>query len=157
MGASSVGPHASPPRVSSARWRGGAPRASRIFCRNTNAPPPASPGTREIKCQNVTMVQFAARLQFQTQELNRPVEDATGLEGTWDLDLTFSMRAGMSFGGRGDDAGGDSNAVPSASVPTGGLTLFEAIEKELGLKLEKQKRALPVVVIDHIDPKATDN
>lgn len=131
--------------------------ASRIFCRNTNAPAPAPPGTREIKCQNVTIAQFAERLQFQTQELSWPVEDATGLEGTWDLDLTFSMRAGMSFGGRGGDAGGGSNAVPSASDPTGGLTLFEAIEKELGLKLEKQKRTLPVFVIDHIEPKPTDN
>jgi uncharacterized protein (TIGR03435 family) len=131
--------------------------AGRIFCRNTNAPAPAPPGTREIRCQNVTMAQFAERLQYQTQELSWPVEDATGLEGTWDLDLTFSMRAGMSFGGRGGDAGGGINAVPSASDPTGELTLFEAIEKELGLKLEKQKRTLPVVVIDHIGPKPTDN
>ncbi len=104
-----------------------------------------------------TLAQFAERLQFQTQELSWPVEDATGLEGTWDLDLTYSMRAGMSFGGRGGDAGGGINAVPSASDPTGEFTLFEAIEKELGLKLEKQKRTLPVVVIDHIEAKPTDN
>ena len=32
-----------------------------------------------------------------------------------------------------------------------GMTLFEAVEKMLGLKLEQQTRAIPVTVIDHVD------
>ena len=48
-------------------------------------------------------------------------------------------------------------AIPTASDPTGGYTIFEAIEKELGLKLEKQKRTMPVIVIDSIEQKPTDN
>ena len=47
--------------------------------------------------------------------------------------------------------------MPSASNPTGGYTLFEAIEKQLGLKLEKQKRTMPVIVIDSMEQKPTDN
>ena len=36
-------------------------------------------------------------------------------------------------------------------------SLFDAVEKQLGLKLEGQKRTYPVFVIDHIDEKPTDN
>ena len=134
---------------------------SRIFCKNQPAPPGAPPGSRMMKCQNASMAQFAERLQNQSPDLSWPVLDATGLEGAWDFTLTFSMRPMMAAGaGRGgaEAAGPPGNAVPSASDPGGGYTLFEAIEKQLGLKLEKQKRNMPVFVIDHIDPKpATDN
>jgi uncharacterized protein (TIGR03435 family) len=46
--------------------------------------------------------------------------------------------------------------VPIASDPSSGMTLFEAIEK-VGLKLEKRKREMPVIVIDHIEQKPTEN
>jgi uncharacterized protein (TIGR03435 family) len=36
------------------------------------------------------------------------------------------------------------------------VSLFEALGK-LGLKLEKEKRPSPVLVIDHLDEKPTDN
>jgi uncharacterized protein (TIGR03435 family) len=132
--------------------------ASRIFCRNTPAPPGAPPGTRLMKCQNITMAEFVGRLQNMTQDLQWPVADATGLEGGWDFTLTFNQRAMMNFGGpRMGDAGQSPNNMPSASEPAGGYTLNEAIEKELGLKLEKQKRTMSIFVIDHIEPKPTDN
>jgi uncharacterized protein (TIGR03435 family) len=35
--------------------------------------------------------------------------------------------------------------------------IFDAIEKDLGLKLEAQKRSYPVFVIDHIEEKPTEN
>jgi len=44
-----------------------------------------------------------------------------------------------------------------ASDPNGAITLFEAIEKQLGLKLATQKRPAPVLVIDHAEQKPTDN
>jgi uncharacterized protein (TIGR03435 family) len=31
------------------------------------------------------------------------------------------------------------------------------VEKQLGLKLEMQKRSMPVIVIDHLEQKPTDN
>jgi uncharacterized protein (TIGR03435 family) len=80
--------------------------------------------------------------------------DATGIEGGWDFTLTFT--AAMMIASRGGEVQ-PAAGVPSASVPTGGLTLFEAVEKQLGLKLEKQKRTLPVIVIDHLEQKPTEN
>jgi uncharacterized protein (TIGR03435 family) len=44
-----------------------------------------------------------------------------------------------------------------ASEPSGGMSLFEAMEKHLGMKLEMHRRSLPVFVIDHVEEKPTDN
>ena len=35
--------------------------------------------------------------------------------------------------------------------------MFEAMEKQLGLKLESRKLPVPVTVIDHIEKLADDN
>jgi uncharacterized protein (TIGR03435 family) len=137
--------------------------ASRISCKNANAPAGAPPGSRMLTCQNVTMAQFAERLHRLTPDMTWPVEDATGLEGGWDLSIVFSMRpmAMMMMGaGRPPDAaggGGGGSAVPTAPEPVGGQTIFEAIEKQLGLKLEKRQRNASVIVIDHIEPRPTEN
>ena len=34
-----------------------------------------------------------------------------------------------------------------------GVSVFDALESELGLKLVKQKRSIPVIVVDHVDEK----
>jgi uncharacterized protein (TIGR03435 family) len=41
--------------------------------------------------------------------------------------------------------------------PNGAVTLFDAVSKQLGLKLEKQRRPVQVLVIDHIEEKPTEN
>ena len=94
------------------------------------------------------MAQLADRLKNMAPELNWPVPDSTGIQGGWDFTLTYSMRP-MTV----PQAAGD---VPSASEPVGGYTLFEALEKQLGSKLEKQKRPMPVIVFDRLE-KPTEN
>ncbi|HUA62996.1 MAG TPA: TIGR03435 family protein [Verrucomicrobiae bacterium] len=131
--------------------------ASRIFCKTPQPPPGSPPMTRVLTCQNVTMGILAERLQGMTQELTWPVADATELEGGWDFTLTFSMGMPMMFRGPGGDAGPGGAAVPTAADPTAGLTIFEAVEKQLGLKLAMQKRPMQVIVIDHLEQKPTEN
>jgi uncharacterized protein (TIGR03435 family) len=132
--------------------------ASRTSCKTAPAPAGAPPGSMLLTCQNVTMAQFADRLQNMAPGLNWPVLDSTGIEGGWDFTLTFSRGAPMTIGaGRGGDAGQAATAAPAASDPTGGYTIFEAVEKQLGLKLEMQKRPVPVIVIDHVEQKPTEN
>ena len=143
---------------------------SRTSCKNNNAPPPAPPGTRTLTCTNVTMDEFAERFEGMGPDFNWPVANATGLEGGWDVILTYDQRSimfrGAMMGGRGGGAAGGggaadanpaSGAMPTASDPTGGITIFEAVEKQLGLKLQKQKKQMPVIVIDHIEQKPTEN
>jgi uncharacterized protein (TIGR03435 family) len=135
--------------------------AARTFCKNNPPPAGAPPGSRVLACQNITMAQFAERLQNLTADLNWPVHDATGIEGNWDFTLMFSMRPQMVMGPGAvripGEPGQTAATVPSASEPAEGYTIFEAIEKQLGLKLEKQKRSMPVIVIDHIEQKPTEN
>jgi uncharacterized protein (TIGR03435 family) len=124
--------------------------SSRTFCRNTYSPPGAAPGSRLLNCRNATRAQLADRLRFVAAgALSGPFVDATGIEGGWEFSLTVSANFGMPApAARGEDAAPD---------PSGVLTIFEAVEKQLGLKLEKQKRTMPVIVIDHIEQKPTEN
>ena len=51
-------------------------------------------------------------------------------------------------------------AAPStgeAGQPDAAPDLFTALEKQLGLKLEKSKTQLDVIVIDHMDKQPTEN
>ncbi len=100
---------------------------------------------RLFQCRNATMSQFAGTLQiYEPYSFAYPVEDATGLSGGWDFTLSYTPEYIMQ------------KALPDAE-PSGEISIAEAISKQLGLKLEKRKRMLPVVVIDHMEEKPAEN
>jgi uncharacterized protein (TIGR03435 family) len=66
------------------------------------------------------------------------------------------LRPGAGAGGADAPAAGGTT-IAAASEPNGALSLFDAVNKQLGLKVEKLKRPLPVVVIDHIEETPTEN
>lgn len=127
---------------------------------------------RLMWCQNMTMEMFARELEYLANGfIYYPVTDATGLKGGYDFALNFTSvqlmgAPGGGSGGGGGAAGGSAGAggaaasagaAPSASDPNGAISLFDAIRTELGLKLEKEKRDEPVLVIDHIEEQPTEN
>jgi uncharacterized protein (TIGR03435 family) len=117
---------------------------------------------RLLTCLNMTMAQFAEELPRRAGGyLRTPALDSTGLEGAWDFTLNFAPNGAAVQGGGGGGRGGDAGPVPigapAASDPNGAVSLFDALTKQLGLKLEMQKRPMPVLVIDHIDEKPADN
>jgi uncharacterized protein (TIGR03435 family) len=126
---------------------------------------PVAP-SRTVSCQNMTMAQFADHLlSLASQYVHYPVVDATGLEGAWDFTLSFSpitasqlagLRASLPPGVAAGAPGGPGGGA-NASDPVGGTSLLDAIDKQLGLKLEAQKRSYPVFVLDHIEEKPTEN
>jgi uncharacterized protein (TIGR03435 family) len=87
---------------------------------------------------NESMEQLATRL---TNQINGQVTDATGLNGKYDIILTWSTRA-MAM----EDPATDS-----------GPTLFTALEEQLGLKLVAKKGLVEVLVIDHAERTPTEN
>jgi uncharacterized protein (TIGR03435 family) len=105
---------------------------------------------RLISCQNMTMAQFATELHSMAGGyLPAPVIDSTGLAGAYDFTLSFSGKKKVLA------APADSN---DSSDPGGGVSLFDAVQKQLGLKLEKKDKVpQPVLVIDHIEENPTDN
>ena len=131
--------------------------AGRTSCKNAPGGPTAPPGSIVITCQNVTMELLAERLRNVAPNMAGPVTDATGIEGGWDFTLTFSqLPPNLARGPVGGDAGQPAG-LQTASDPSGGYTIFEALEKQLGLKLEPQKKSLPVTVIDHLEQRPVDN
>ncbi|HTA42485.1 MAG TPA: TIGR03435 family protein [Bryobacteraceae bacterium] len=130
---------------------------SRIYCRNALSGPNPAPNQQVLKCQNATMALFAERLQ-NIPAINAPVDDATGLDGGWDFLFSFNPvpQMAMMGPGRGVDQTTGQGA-PVAADPGGGYTLFESIEKQLGLKLETKKKMVPVTVIDKLNQKPTEN
>lgn len=99
--------------------------------------------TTVVSCRNVTIAQFASRLQeLDNRQFVFPVEDATGIEGTWDFDLSFTS-AGLL-------------EQPEAQT-NGAVSLADALNKQLGLRLEKRKRMLPAIVVDHMELTPTEN
>ena len=129
---------------------------SRIYCRNAPPGPNRGPSEMVLNCQNATMALFAERLQ-NIPAINAAVDDATGLQGGWDFNFSFNPLPPLAMLGpvRGGDAG--PGGAPVASDPGGGYTIFESIEKQLGLKLEAKKKMVPVIVIDKLNQKPTEN
>jgi len=128
--------------------------ASRTGCKEGTAAPTkddprdANPILgRLLTCQNTTMAQFAYLLfhGMAAGYVGSPVVDATGLQGGWDFTLSFSAPALV----KGVDAG--------TSEPNGAIKLQEAMEKQIGIKLEMQKHPLEVLVIDHLERMPTEN
>ncbi len=108
--------------------------------------------SRLLYCRNITMAQFADLLPQQGNGYVRSaVLDKTGLTDAYDFTLSFSgfevLQESLQRPGQ---AGG-------AAEPNGALSLSDAISKQLGLKLELEKRPAPVLVIDHVEQKPTEN
>ncbi|MGA3238544.1 MAG: TIGR03435 family protein [Bryobacteraceae bacterium] len=103
---------------------------------------------RLVTCENMTMKQLAQNLPMMAGGYiqGATVYDETGIEGAFDFTLSFSgagMVGGAGRGGRGGDGMG-AGAV-EAPEPSGAISLYEAIEKQLGLKLQQTKRPAQVL------------
>jgi uncharacterized protein (TIGR03435 family) len=100
--------------------------------------PPPCGGTNvsasgKLTSRKVPMSRFANRL---TEIVGRPVVDATGLAGEFDIDLDWAP-APAEFGGRGHE-------IPNDPRPS----FFTALQEQLGLKLEPQKTTVHILIID---------
>jgi uncharacterized protein (TIGR03435 family) len=114
--------------------------------------------SRLITCQNITMAQLANMLpSLAGGYVHSEVLDSTGLTDAYDFTLSFSANGLAQFVANQTGQAGGAGGPAAASDPGGGLSLPDAVSKQLGVRLEMQKRPVPVVVIDHIDEKPSDN
>jgi uncharacterized protein (TIGR03435 family) len=99
--------------------------------------------TVHYMCRNMTMAAFAAGLRGMMGANVGPnqVLDETGLKGNWNFDIKWSVQ----FMG------------PMAAGAGERITTFDAIEKQLGLKLEERQIPTPVMMVDSVNEKPTDN
>jgi len=99
----------------------------------------------------ITLQELSDYLQFVLK--GSRVVDKTGLTGAYDFHLEFSEAGLPGPMGMGVSATSLNEAGQTAAAPD----LFAALEKQLGLRLEKSKTQLDVIVIDHMDKTPAEN
>jgi uncharacterized protein (TIGR03435 family) len=90
--------------------------------------------------------------------VDRPVVDMTELKGNYDFKLQFAPEDFLAMMMRAATAAGITLPPEALKLieASNGDSLFTAVET-LGLKLEKRKAPIDVLVIDHIEKAPTDN
>ena len=114
---------------------------------------------RLLTCTNVSMPYLASHLRFLASGyVHSDVLDETGLDGGWDFTLSFSKARQLQANNPGgNNPGGNNPGSEDAPDPNGALSVQEAMEKQLGLKLATRKRPVPVLVIDRIEETPSGN
>ena len=115
---------------------------------DNKAPKPAPNVSIVYACKNTSMDELAGDLARRAG-MDHPVVDATGLEGGWDFMIGWTPENML----RAPPAPDGVTAPLGDTAAPNGISVFEAVEQELGLKLVKQKRTIPVIVVDHVDEK----
>ena len=83
-------------------------------------------------------------MEFLSNELGRTVIDKTGLTGSFNLRLEFAPNL------PGFDRGPNVLPAPSSTVPPG-LSIFTAMEEQLGMRLTSAEGPVEVFVIEHVE------
>jgi uncharacterized protein (TIGR03435 family) len=115
---------------------------------DTKAPKPAPNVSIVYGCKNTSMQELAGYLARRAG-MDHPVVDATGLAGGWDFTIGWTPPNMLRTPPPADGA---STPIGDTDAPNG-ISVFEAVEQQLGLKLVKGKRTIPVTVVDHVDRK----
>jgi uncharacterized protein (TIGR03435 family) len=117
-----------------------------------NAPKPFPNIQVMTSCKNTTMPELALGLQQQAGAyIDHPVVDATGLQGGWNFLIGYTPRNQLQAA-QNPNPNQPQGGIVEASDPSG-ISVFDAVQKELGLKLVKEKRSIPVIVVDHVREK----
>jgi uncharacterized protein (TIGR03435 family) len=138
-----LGPRLTPSSVDCQQWF-----AEKKPQLGAGGPSPVAPGGARPACMLMAQRRFItggtqpiSRLTPALESMTgRFVIDETGLKGNYDIDLEFAPTI---------EAGG----APAAD---GAPSIFTALQEQLGLKLEADRRPMEVVVIDAIARPAAD-
>jgi len=86
--------------------------------------------------RRVTLAQLCTAIAL---ELHSTVEDKTGLQGEYDIDVTFVP-----------------DTAPT-TPQTDGLTLAPAIRQQLGLQLQRETGTVEILIVDRMEKTPTAN
>lgn len=119
--------------------RGPAAAGERVPCGMRMAP-------NHVVAGGVSLAQFTQVLSQLTQRI---VLDRTGLEGRFDIDLSFTPD-------RMPQGSPPPGAPQLPSIDPNGPSVFTAVREQLGLKLESDRAPVEVLVIDHVERPTPD-
>jgi uncharacterized protein (TIGR03435 family) len=106
---------------------------------------PTGAGGTELKSghlvfKNESMSDFAWALSRMVATGDRVVLDNTGLSGTYDFELIFEPPRRPSVA----EAPGTATSIEAPSI-------FDAVQEQLGLKLESKKGPVEFLIVDHVE------
>jgi len=137
------------------------PVTQKPFCGRTSISPAG------VSSSSMTVEELATALR---SFVDRPVVNKTGIDGMFDVRLQFAPLRSPEQSGSNDAAGGLGRNPPAGIPPGGGrggrgdggrgdgatvaadVSIFTAIQEQLGLRLERTTGPVPaVLVIDHVE------
>jgi uncharacterized protein (TIGR03435 family) len=157
-----LGPNLRPNDCASARARGAAPPIAGLP--GPNQPMPCGmlmSGPTGIRASGLPLATLASLL---SSSVGGTVLDRTGLTGTYDIELPMSMltgslQAAAPSGSPNTSPNPNPNPNAGVSLPTlpgsDGPSVFEAV-KDLGLKLERRREPIDVLVIESVEQPDED-
>jgi bla regulator protein BlaR1 len=140
-----------PPQGSEDDSKKGGPLPNRVGDDGFPIPPPgngawmggAPGGKMGMRMHNETSTELAHSIGMRT--LDGPLTDATGLTGKYDYTVFWSNPATTAALGF------------NPAIEPDGPSIFDAVQDQLGLKIEKRKSPAQVLVVDHVEKKPTEN
>ncbi len=108
-------------------------------------------GTIHFEIARVTMPDF---VEMVSPLVDRPVVDRTGLAGSYQVAFDLSTNE-MALGQRPAEPGSQPTGSPEVSDPAGG-TIFRSVQ-QLGLRIERAKASVPIVVVDSVEKQPAAN
>src|SRR5262249_50318261 len=100
----------------------------------------AGGGPGGITIHATIMLDAAALMMSRARDIDRPIANRTGLDGTFDLDLHFK----------------DQQTNAAGPLAADRPSIFTAVQEQLGLKLESQRMPMDVVVIASVERPSPD-
>ena len=101
--------------------------------------PTSAPKRLRVGGKNITMDAILRIITIPPTGVDRPVIDRTGLNGTLDFSLEWSPAPGPAAQAQG--------STPDDTGPT----FREALQEQLGLKLQPLRAAIDVYILDHVE------
>lgn len=113
--------------------------------------PAEKPGNPSFQTGQLSLTGTGATLGeltlFLSQALREPVIDQTGLKGLFDYTLDINAYVTDEI----RKSGGDGPPLEANSI------IAQAMQAQLGLKVEGKKVALPMLIVDHLEKSPTEN
>jgi len=109
-----------------------------LFCNGIYPLPPSTPGRIRLGARNVT-IGFIADSLSAGANVGRPIIDQTGLTGRFDFNLEWIPDR--------------ESLPPGVELPpdSSGPSFAEALQEQMGIRMQPQKHTMNVLVIDHVE------
>ena len=112
---------------------------------------PASGGMSTINAYGSPM---AAIISFLSGRLGRAIQDKTGLTGKYNFSLNWSPGDNETNALAGAGLPGGLSIQPAAGASEPGVSIFTALQEQMGLRLESSKVTIDAIVIDSVERPA---